>query len=1264
LYNYQHHLNTLDGCSVSWLRNQSVTRRAKHEIVMEQLKLKFLGSPEASYQRQSLKFRSRKELALLIYLVVTGQAHSREKLIAFLWPNSDRKRGQASLRNALARLRQTLGGAESYLIIEPSLVSFDIDRSLQLDLDTIQTALKTIQETAKSAIVPDLSPLQTAVTIYSGEFLEGFSLVDAPEFDDWVSLQREVWHQHLERIFNRLSRLQFEANQIDQALDTTRQWVAHDPLHEAAYRRLMQLHFLNGNRTAALQTYEQCSRNLAKELRVGPEPETMALAERIRREDLRLDGSGLNRQPKIVNRKLLALPFVGRTDEHSRLVAMYQTASQGQPQVVCLLGEAGIGKTRLIHQFLTWAATQEADILQGRTFEAGGQLPYQPLVDALRERLEQENAPDDLLPDVWLSELSQLLPEIRERYPDLPLPSAGLPSTNEPNLARSRLFEAVAQLGQVLAKRKPIVIFIDDLQWADAATLEILPYLCRRWAESQSHLLLLLTLRSENLITTPRLREWLAQLEREVSLTRLHLPSLTIEEIQQLVTTLSDPATDDPQIVQQFSGWLFAETTGQPFFMTETVKMLAEQNILPAAYQPDGHWVVDFGVALRRITGPQQLPLPPNVREVILTRLGHLSETARAMLAAGAVLGRVCSFEHLCQISGVDELEGLAVLDELVKSQLLLETAPLPRPYTFAHDKIQDVIYTEIGDARRRIYHRRAFESLQAEIAPAAELAHHALAARLLEQAFHYSVAAGDEAASVYAHTEAINAYRRALDLAKRDQTEGRPEGSSVYVQNGQKLFEFGEGETNGALSELYLHLGRTFELASQYEEALVTYQEMERLAQEQGDRSMYLAALMAQITPLVTVTAVFNPTQGEALLQRALPLAQALGDQAAEAKILWNQLILYRNSNKLSQAIACGERALILTRQIGPSVSSGQELREQMAFILHDLGYGFAFMADFKPAKATFQEAVTLWRELNNLPMLADSLVGACLVEIFTGEYDTAITCFEQALQINQTINNVWGLAGCRHNIGFVYGERGQMAEAIAVMEEGIRLSEAVGFISPLIIVRADLATLYGTLGAFDRGLEMARLALNVAETKMPLFRLYALAALIRLYVWQNRLPEAEAVLEQMKQDPHQHGWEIFPPMALQVESELALAQGSYEQATALAEEAIMILNQLGMRSFLPSTLYGQGQAWLNMGQSNLARERWLAAHALAEAMGSRRTGWQILFALSQLESNPTEAKFLRQQAQEAAQYIADHTPPDLRVSFLALPTVRVMFD
>ena len=138
-------------------------------------------------------------------------------------------------------------------------------------------------------------------------------------------------------------------------------------------------------------------------------------------------------------------PLIGRQTPFSQLVGCYQQARQGQPQAALVVGEAGIGKTRLAREWAAWAAAQGAVVLTGQAFEVGGRLPYQPLVEALRPRLEAENAPEDLLEDLWLAELSRLLPELRARYPDLPAP------TEDELTARMRLFEAVARLVDALA---------------------------------------------------------------------------------------------------------------------------------------------------------------------------------------------------------------------------------------------------------------------------------------------------------------------------------------------------------------------------------------------------------------------------------------------------------------------------------------------------------------------------------------------------------------------------------------------------------------------------------------------------------------------------------------------------------------------------------------------------------------------------------------------------------------------------------------------
>jgi tetratricopeptide (TPR) repeat protein len=244
---------------------------------------------------------------------------------------------------------------------------------------------------------------------------------------------------------------------------------------------------------------------------------------------------------------------------------------------------------------------------------------------------------------------------------------------------------------------------------------------------------------------------------------------------------------------------------------------------------------------------------------------------------------------------------------------------------------------------------------------------------------------------------------------------------------------------------------------------------------------------------------------------------------------------------------------------------------------------------------------------------------------------------------------------------VGFVYWDRGQPDQAIAVMTESLRLSELANYLTPQALTRADLAAVYGSLGAIEQGLETVHVALAVAETHMPVVRPYVLTILAQLHLQQGHLSEAEATIGRGKKEFHQEGTLIFFQLLFLAEAELALKQGSYEQALAALGDLLTTLNQFGMGAFIPEARYLRGQILAAMGQTEAAWATLLEARAEAEAIGSRRMLWQILFALSQLETDPAEATQWRQQAQEIVAYIAANvSDPELRTSFLRLPQVQ----
>ena len=631
------------------MRNGSSLRcPRRREHIIGQLRLAVLGPPEVFHDEIRLRFALRKAQALLLYLAVEGGMHSRSKLAAFLWPDSEPVFARKALRNALALLRSLLNDADAaaqhtHLLSERELLSLDPHAPLELDLDVVQQAWKAVQGLSTVPTEPQrtvlVAQVQHALAQVRGPFLDGFWLREEAPFDAWVQVQQQQWQVRVQLLCDRLSSWQEAAGEWEATRATLLRWLALDPLAEEAYRRLMRVHLAQGDATAALQVYAICRARLAEGLQLAPAPETMALAERIRATAARRPGSSASppapAEPQSPSE--LVAPLVGRAAAFSQLVGHYQQAQGGQPQAVLVVGEAGIGKTRLATEFVAWARAQGAEVMRGHVFEMGGRLPYQPLVEALRRRLEAENAPEDLLDDLWLAELSRLLPELRVRYPDLPAP------TEDELAAKIRLFEAVARLFDALAQLAPLVLLLDDLHWMDVASLDLLRYLGHYWSRQRSRVLLLGTVRSEGLELNGQLAAELSDLGRDLPVSQVTLQPLSQSETLQLLEAVvgareqgkaapsravAAPSSEVERLLVGLGDVLFAQTGGQPLYLLETLKLFRDRKWLVPRLDADGPWRLELAVELvtavaqERSRGallPPTKPFTTNILKMFLT---------------------------------------------------------------------------------------------------------------------------------------------------------------------------------------------------------------------------------------------------------------------------------------------------------------------------------------------------------------------------------------------------------------------------------------------------------------------------------------------------------------------------------------------------------------------------------------------------------------------------------------------------------------------
>src|SRR3989441_7040340 len=373
---------------------------------MSQLHLSLLGEPIVKHGEDTLTFSTRKALALLVYLAVEGGKHTRKTLSESFWPELDAEHGRAALRATLLELRKLLErchgpGERAHLLIERDTLGIEQGSLLILDLRIVESISKQAghrgEPLAGEVDGELLAQLEQATRLVRGPFLAGFTLRDAQFFDDWTRQHREYWHLRVHQLFDALSRLYERAGDGERAIAAVSRWLGFDPLNEEGYRRLMRLRFSQGDRTGALRAYADCRDVLAGELQIEPEPETVALAKRLRRT---APVRSLPSQPPHPSSgqppaHLLDGPYLGRSAEFGTLIECYQRVHAGQSHLVLLQGETGIGKTRLATEFLGWAQAQGADVLAGEALPTRRPPPHPPFLDVLRHPLEPGHAPHD-----------------------------------------------------------------------------------------------------------------------------------------------------------------------------------------------------------------------------------------------------------------------------------------------------------------------------------------------------------------------------------------------------------------------------------------------------------------------------------------------------------------------------------------------------------------------------------------------------------------------------------------------------------------------------------------------------------------------------------------------------------------------------------------------------------------------------------------------------------------------------------------------------
>ncbi|HEY6634329.1 MAG TPA: AAA family ATPase, partial [Acidimicrobiia bacterium] len=669
---------------------------------------------------------TRKAIAMLAYLTVEGSA-DRESLAGLFWADSAPDRARATLRRTLSSLRGGIG---------PDAISADRDRvTLQpghrsdlADFDSSIAETSTHGHDLGDVCASCLEPLQRVASLYRGDFLGAFSVKDAPEFEDWARSVTESYRLKAGEAFRRLAMAHAGQGDYGRALMAVGRWIALDELHEPAHRLAMLLHAWAGDRAGAIQAYRDCVAALDRELGVPPLEETTELYEAILDEDLP-PAPGVRRSV----RAHVAVPqevrdMIDRHDAVATIEQMLDSMGDG-PRLMVMTGESWMGKTRLLDHIRARAAEMGHRIVAGTAFRAESGLPYGVAVQLLAD-LDDGVEGIELLPDWVRDELYRLDPRS----------TTGAEQADMGQLGQLRLREAFLTLIETSASDRPVVLTIDDAQWTDPASANLLAHVQRR--ARRARLLTVIATRDLDSLH-PALREIASEPDESIILRPL------------LGSDLGDqPDVDIDAILRATGG----------------IPLLVQEAIESGGVEPESSSVSKYMDSRRR----------------------RMSELGHQVLAAAAVLDGMCDASLLKDTSGRTEEEVVEAVEELVAAGMLREQDD--GRLTFTLDVLETVMYESTSLVRRRLLHRRAAEAMAArprasqDVRVVTATADHLRAAGSDDAAIWYR-RAGDLSRDVFANEEAAASYELALAL-------GHPETGEIRLALGELAMARGDYET------------------------------------------------------------------------------------------------------------------------------------------------------------------------------------------------------------------------------------------------------------------------------------------------------------------------------------------------------------------------------------------------------------------------------------------------------------------------------------
>ncbi|MGZ4314221.1 MAG: BTAD domain-containing putative transcriptional regulator [Gaiellaceae bacterium] len=988
------------------------------------MEFRILGELEVEEGGRAVVLGGARQRALLTNLLLhAGEVVSADRLIEDLYGAHPPATAAKSLQAHISRLRKALGG-EQRLRTRGGGYALELSDG-ELDVERFSTLLEEGRRSlaAGNAEVA-VAKLEQALTLWRGRPLADVAYAEFAQGE--VARLEELHLAAVEEVIDARIALGRHADVVG---DLER-LVATHPLRERLRASLLLALYRSGRQAEALDAYQGARAILVEELGIEPTRSLRGLHQAILNQDPALD---LQRptihQETDAASDAAGAGFVGREAELEQLISGLGDAIAGRGRLFLLVGEPGIGKSRLAEELGRHARARGVRVLVGRCWEAGGAPAYWPWVQSLRGLIRETRA-ETLREQLGTgaSDLAQLLPELRELFPDLSEP-ASLESEN----ARFRLFESVTLFLRRAAKSNPLVVVLDDLHAADEPSLLLLQFLVRDLGDSR--LLIVGAYRDVDPSPTDPLTAVITELVREPVSKSIALGRLGERDVARFIELVAGEAPSDEMVDA-----IREEAEGNPLFVGEIVRLLATEGGLDR--------------------GRPRLRVPQSVRDVIARRLRHLSDDCNHVLVLASVLGREFGLQALARGAGISYDELLDRLDEAMAARVVSDVPGAPDRSRFAHLLIRDSLYEGLTAARRVRLHRSAVKALEELYGDdpgqhLAELAHHSVAGSDFAKGRLYAQRAGDRALALFGYEEAARLYQTALEALDLTDEPNEPVRAELLLSLGEA--EVRAGNTPAAKQAFLTAAGiaRQYGLPRALGRAAVGYGGRLVWARAGDDKLLVplleegLAALGEEDVELRArllarlagaLRDEHSRDRRDALSREGLELARRTRNSTALSYALDGRAAAIFAPDAQKEVLAIGSELRELADQIGDTERAiqGHIYRFQAEFEIGDISAAEADLIAASSLAETLQQPTHRWLVVSAQAMLA----------LTSGRFDEAAKLITNALAL---------------------GERAQPRSAIPVYRlQRYGLSEFLGGADELEPEIRDLVSEYPTRPVF----------------------------------------------------------------------------------------------------------------------------------------------------------------------------------------------------